>query len=152
MSKSAGFTLIELLTVVAVIAVLSAIAVPSYTQYVTRSKITEATSQLADLRVKMEQWFQDNRTYVGGTCAPTGSAAAQVKYFTFSCIAGQPTPTTYTIQAVGGTASDAGMVGFVYSIDQSNAKATSITAGSPAESAGWTGNGNCWVIRKGGQC
>ena len=50
-----GFTLIELMITVAVIAVLSAIALPSYTDYVTRSKLAEAYAHLADLRVKMEQ-------------------------------------------------------------------------------------------------
>jgi prepilin-type N-terminal cleavage/methylation domain-containing protein len=52
-----GFTLIELMIVVAVVGILTAIAVPSYTNYVIRGKIPEATSQLASKRVQMEQFF-----------------------------------------------------------------------------------------------
>ncbi|MGH8742788.1 MAG: type IV pilin protein, partial [Burkholderiales bacterium] len=63
MKTQNGFTLIELMTVVAVLAILAVIAVPAYNDYVTRGKIPEATSNLADLRVKMEQWYQDNRNY-----------------------------------------------------------------------------------------
>lgn len=143
MKKNRGFTLIELMVVVAVVAILATIAMPSYTAYVTRGKITEATVNLADLRVKMEQWYQDSRTYVGGPCIPAASAA--VKYFTFSCTTGEPTATTFKIQAVGSAAQ--GMSGFTYTIDQSNNK---VTVALPA---GWgTPPANCWAIRQGGSC
>ena len=75
-----GFTLIELMIVVVVIGILSAIAMPAYTDYVKRGKAAEATATLADMRIKMEQFFQDNRTYIGGACAPTST----VKYFTYT--------------------------------------------------------------------
>ena len=71
-----GFTLIEVMITVAIIAILAAIAVPNYTDYVTRSKFTEAHGMLADLRVKMEQYYMDNRRYStttgGGTCGIPG--------------------------------------------------------------------------------
>src|SRR5260221_386939 len=63
MSRQQGFTLIELMIVVVLIAVLASIALPQYTNYVKRGKAMEATSQLADMRVKLEQWYQDNRTW-----------------------------------------------------------------------------------------
>ena len=75
MRRHQGFTLIELMIAVAIVAILSAIAIPSYTEYVQRSRIIEATSTLSSMRVKMEQYFQDNRSYVNactaGTVAPT---------------------------------------------------------------------------------
>lgn len=152
MARRSGFTLIELMMVVAVVAVLAAVAVPAYTDYLKRGKVTEATANLSDMRVKLEQYFQDNRTYVGA-CA-SGSASAlpvppSVKYFTFAC--SNLTGTTYTVTATGGIAgSDQSMVGFTYTIDQANAKTTTL-----APSSAWvtsTTTANCWITRKGNAC
>lgn len=149
MRRMPGFSLIELMIAIAVVAILTTIALPSYRDYVTRGKITEATSNLADMRVKLEQFFQDNRTYVGacaaGTTAPLPTGT---KYFTFTCPT--LTATTFTVTATGIAAQ--GMDGFVFTVDQANTQATAITAGSAAATAGWTGNAACWVIRKGGSC
>lgn len=149
MRHMSGFTLIELMIVVLVVAILSAIALPSYQEYVTRGKITEATSNLADMRVKLEQYFQDNRTYVGacvaGTTAPL-PLAATTRYFDFTCPT--LTATTFIVTATG--RATASMGGFAYSVDQANVQSTVITA--PALTDGWAGNAACWVIRKGGAC
>lgn len=137
-----GFTLLELLIVVGIIGILSAIAIPSYRDYVIRGKITEATSNLGDMRIKLEQFYQDNRTYVGacvgGTIAPLPTGRA----FTYSC----PTLTaaTYSVRALGNASE--GMSGFDYTIDQSNAKATVSVA------PGWTLTAGCWVTKKDGAC
>ncbi|MBS1156508.1 MAG: pilE [Proteobacteria bacterium] len=138
-----GFTLIELMIVVAIIGILAAIAVPSYSQYVARSKITEAISELASYRVRMEQWFQDNRSYQNA--ASTGCGAATVsnaKYFSFACTA--TTSITFTVTA---TATDASLSGLVYSVDQDNTKTTvSVPDGWVQPSA------SCWVMGKSGAC
>ena len=146
MKTQTGVTLIELMIVVVIIGILAMIAVPAYNDYVTRGKIPEATANLSDLRVKMEQFYQDNRTYVGGPCAPV--PASSVRYFTFSCN-GAPTVSTFTIQAVGGVAGgNQSMAGFVYTINESNVKTSTIT-GKP----GWnTPLTACWITRKGGSC
>lgn len=137
MKLQKGFTLIELMIVVAVIGILASIALPAYGDYVLRSKLTEAMTQLASMRVKLEQYYQDNRTYVGG-CPAVGDA----KYFIYAC----PTLTASTFQATATGVATQGTGGFVYTIDQSNAKTTS---GVPA---GWTANAACWVTKKGGTC
>ena len=131
-----GFTLIEVMIVVAIVGILAAIAMPAYTDYVKRGKAAEATSTLADLRVKMEQYYQDNRTYVGGPCAP---GAGTVKYFAYACTVA--TATAYTIGATPVTGE--GMTGFAFSIDQNNAKTSTFD--------GTTG-GTCWLTKKGGSC
>lgn len=138
MKAQQGFTLIELMIVVVVIGVLASIAYPSYTDYLTRGRIPDATSNLSNKRVQLEQFYQDNRTYMGAPACVADSTISD--YFNFSCSV--QTADTYTLQAVGKSA----MAGFTYTIDQSNAKASTITA------SGWTGNAGCWVTKKGGAC
>ena len=134
-----GFTLIELMIVVAIIGILAAIAMPQYSDYVRRGKAAEATSNLANLRIKMEQYFQDNRTYVGGPCAPTTGA----KYFTYACAGNDGTLTTYALQATGVTAQ--GMPNFAFSVDQTNAKTSTFDGTTPSPNT-------CWLTKKGGSC
>jgi type IV pilus assembly protein PilE len=142
MRPARGFTLIELMITIAVIAVLAAIALPSYNNYITRSKLTEAHQVLSDLRVKMEQRFQDARTYAGGPCAPTQAA----KYFVFSCD-GTPDGISFKIQAVG----QLDLTGITFTVDQDNTRATTVTPGSKMADKGYVGAA-CWVTKRGGQC
>jgi len=131
MKAQQGFTLIELMIVVVAIAILAAVAIPSYTDYVTRGKLVEGTSALSDGRVKMEQFFQDNRTYAGGP------APAATPNFTYA--SSNRTLGTYTITATGiGTLS-----AFSYTINESNTK----TSDTP-----WGASTTCWVVKKGGAC
>ena len=143
MKTQEGFTLIELLIVIAVIGILAAVALPSYSDYITRGKIPDATSGLASRRVKMEQFFQDNRTYVGAPDCVADTTASE--YFDFSCSVAA-TATTYTLQAAG----KASMAGFAYTINEAGARATTTTP--PASTKGWAGNAACWVTKKGGVC
>ena len=143
MQASHGFTLIEVMIVVAIVAILAAVAIPAYTDHITRSKLTEATTNLGTLRVQMEQFFQDNRTYVGGPCAP--GAGSDIKYFAYACAVGEPTATTFRLKATGAAA--LGMGGFTLSIDANNVKRTE------AVPASWTAPAaNCWILRKKGSC
>jgi type IV pilus assembly protein PilE len=146
--QAAGFTLIELMIVVAIIAILAAIAVPIYSDYITRGKLTEAQNNLSALRVQMEQYFQDNRTYAGttstscGVTMPTTSASnganTVAKYFTYTCAI---TTSGYTITATGATTQTAN---FTFTIDQNNVHATT-------NANGWYSGTmtNCWVTAKG---
>ena len=98
MKKQLGFSLIELMIVVAIVGLLATIAYPAYSDYLIRGRIPDAASALAAKRVQMEQYFQDNRTYVG---APACDADATTsRFFTFSCNPAA-TATTYTLEAVG---------------------------------------------------
>lgn len=138
MKSSSGFTLIEVMVTVAIVSILAAVAAPVYTDYVTRGRIPEATKELGARRVQAEQFFQDNRTYVGANPACVSDSTG--RSFNFSCSA--QTATAYTIQAVGkGT-----MAGFTYTIDETGTRSSTATA------TGWTGSTTCWVIAKGGTC
>lgn len=131
-SVQLGFTLIELMIVVAIIGILAAIAMPSYTAYVKRGKASEATSTLANARVQIEQYFQDNRTYVGFACPTAG------KSFTFGCAT---TATTYTLTATGKAAESMGS--FEFTINETNTRTSKFDSASSV---------NCWLSSKGGSC
>ncbi len=135
-----GFTLIELMVVVAIIGIIASIALPSYSDYVVKSSLTEAYSSLADTRIRMEQYFQDNRTYTGANGAGMPCVGSNSgKNFNIACAVGA---TTYTVTATG----KATAAGFVFTIDQDNTKATT------AAGSGWASNGACWVTSKSGSC
>ena len=145
----AGFTLIEVMITVVIVGILAAIALPSYSQFVTRSKLMEAQGKLSDLRAQQERYFMDNRSYqLAGACGidgplilatvtMNGDAGAA---FDLSCVA--PNATTYTITATGRAAK--GMGSFSLTVNQANVK-------SSTGPTGWT-SASCWFVRKSGEC
>jgi len=137
----AGFTLIEMMITVAIVAILAAVALPMYSDYVTRSGIPQATKNLDSTRVKMEQYFQDKQTYVGACVAGTVAELPPADNFTYAC--SNLAIDTYTITATGtGNWAD-----FAYSINQDGKKITTKTR------SGWGTDGQeCWATKKGGTC
>lgn len=135
-----GFTLIEAMVVLAVLGILSAIAIPNYSRYVTRGNLVEASNALAEYRVRMEQFYQDNRTYqnAGGACGQ--AVPAGLDNFAVGCaIAAGGQAFTATATGAGTTA------GFVYTINQANVRATTAI---PAHWGALPGDaGTKWVTR-----
>jgi type IV pilus assembly protein PilE len=153
--STTGFTLLEVMIVVAIVGILAAIALPSYSEFVRRGKIIEATTKLGDLRTDMERFFMDNRRYTtlpgsgvrglavaGGRIANyNGDSGRQFDITPVNCA-----DNAYTLRATGIAAK--GMSGFAYDIDQLNQKSTFSLP------AGWTtpSPNTCFAIRKDGSC
>jgi type IV pilus assembly protein PilE len=140
--KTRGFTLIELMIVVMVVAILSAIAIPSYQDYALRARVTQAIAWLSGAQAKMEQCYQDNHAYKisSGVDCCTSASAGNVGDFTGSCAANA---NDFTLTATGNSAST---TGFVYTVNQVDGKTTSVSG-----HAGWN-SGNCWITKKGQTC
>ncbi|MFM2056880.1 MAG: hypothetical protein RLY71_1265 [Pseudomonadota bacterium] len=151
---SRGFTLIEMMIVVAILGILSAIAIPAYTDYLRRGDMPEAFTFLSNYRLQLEQYYQDYRRYDDGTnCGSillsknpdvrltgTPTAASNSKAFQFSCTtsnAGQG----YVLKATG---SGPRTKGYDYTVDQDNTKATTQFKGAASSKA-------CWLV-KGSEC
>lgn len=135
--RERGFTLIEILVVVAIVGILSAIAVPAYQDYVIRARLTEAFSALGSIPTAAEDYWNTNspHTYAGFDRMPPNST-------NFTYALSGATASAYTVTATG-----AGPVaGFVYTIDQNGNRATT------AAPSGWGTSTSCWIDRKGAQC
>ena len=72
--KKNGFTLVELMITVGIVAILAAIAIPSYSAYVMRSNRTDATRTMVADAQALERCYSQTFTYLG--CAPLPAAPA----------------------------------------------------------------------------
>jgi type IV pilus assembly protein PilE len=64
-----GFTLIEMMVTVAIIAILAAVALPNYQQYVVRSNRAAAQSAMMDIANRQQQLLLANRSYAAHDAA-----------------------------------------------------------------------------------
>jgi type IV pilus assembly protein PilE len=131
-----GFTLIELMVTVAVVGILSAIALPSYSAYIFRSKIPTGLDTLATYQARMEQGYQDTGSYGAAACT---AAIPSATNFTLACtVASAGQGFSAVITGVGP------LTGVSYSVDQDGKRLTlTHPKGIPTTS--------CWTIR-GGTC
>ncbi len=139
-SSRAGFSLVELMVVVAIAAIIAAFALPSYRDHMLRSYLPEASSGLQLTALRLEQYYQDHRSYRNGTvCGATLPASQR---FTFSCAS----PTDGQSFLLTATGADA-MAGFTLTIDQQGQTRTT------ALPTGWgSAPLECWITRRGATC
>jgi type IV pilus assembly protein PilE len=103
-----GVTLVELMTVTFVVAILTAIAIPSYRQYSLRANRTDAKAALTSTASVLERCFTRFTAYNSANCnhgLPMSVASGNYK---IQFATGEPTATTFKIEAVpqGGQAKD----------------------------------------------
>jgi type IV pilus assembly protein PilE len=108
MKKQHGFNLVELMVVVAIIGIIVAIAYPSYTEQVRKSRRAECAGAVTSLGSAMERYFTVNSTYLGA--ADGGADTGEPAVYEIQCPVDGGTPTynltisaatasTYTVQA-----------------------------------------------------
>ncbi len=122
-----GFTLIELLLAVAIIGIVSSIAVPSYNGYISSSRATNAKNNLLAIYMKQQEYYTNNNAYysTGATCGNnaslintnifSGQTIISDSYYTY-CIT-QTATTNFTARAT--LTSNAATF---YTIDYNNVK------------------------------
>lgn len=99
--RQSGFTLIELMITVAIIGILLSVALPSYQNYVMKTRRAVAASCLVEHAQFMERFRTTNLTFTGANLASFSSpclADSQASY-TFAFATGEPTGTTFAIEA-----------------------------------------------------
>jgi len=129
-----GFTLIELMVAMAIVAILAAVALPSYSAYVKRSRVPPALDGLSSYAVRMEQRFQDAGSYANsGACAV---AVPTVTNFTVTCVI-SGSGTGFTATATGSGV----MAGYTYTIDYQGTRNTTAHPKGTPPTACWTTRG-----------
>jgi len=93
--KRKGFTIIELMIALAIVAIILALAYPSYTQYVRKGKRGDAQQALMNWSVNQEIWRANHTAYASTSDIP----APNLDNYNLST-SGTPNATTYTLQAV----------------------------------------------------
>jgi type IV pilus assembly protein PilA len=94
-----GFTLIELLVVMIILAILTAIAIPSYLSFRDRANKSAAAADLRAAIPSVEAFFADHGTYAGMTAAGLQASYDQSISPSIIEVVGTPTASSYCVKA-----------------------------------------------------
>lgn len=135
--KNGGFTLMELMITLAIIAILASVALPSYTQYIVRSKLTEGTQTLSTMMITMNQYLSDNGNYWKSATDKTCGGVIPTKpdYFIYSCTTDTTNGNTFTVTMTGILANKT----YTYTVNELGNKAMT----SPETKDCWDIGSNC---------
>ena len=95
-----GFTLIEVMITVAIVAILAAVALPTYRQHVRKSRRAEAQAFLMNVAGRQQQFLLDTRAYASSLATAVGAAPANVAAtYTVTLVAAGGPPPTFVVTA-----------------------------------------------------
>ncbi|MDX9741027.1 MAG: type IV pilin protein [Gammaproteobacteria bacterium] len=86
-SRSQGFTLVELVIVISLIGILAMIAIPAYTDSVTKARRSDGHAALMDLMTRQERFFTERNTYTTDLSDLGVSTASAEGFYTLSAAA-----------------------------------------------------------------
>lgn len=133
-ARTHGFTLIELMVVVAMIAILAALAVPAYQDFVRKARRADAKRDLTALQLAQERWRANNVAYTA-TLGPAGlnwSSTTTEGYYSLAITAADATTYNITAAPVTGKSQTKDSCG-TFAVNQSGPN----TTGSYAKEECW---------------
>ncbi|MGC4011811.1 MAG: type IV pilin protein [Pseudomonas sp.] len=124
--RERGFTLIELMIAVVVVAILAAIAFPSYQRYVLRSHRVEAQAVLSEAAARQERYYSQNNAFASTAAALNMTSNVNALQY-YSLAISNVTATSYTLTATakGAQAKDAQCLSL--SLDQAGTRSNTGT-------------------------
>lgn len=125
-------TLIELMVTVAIVAILAAIAYPSYQDQVRRSRRAAAAAWLMEVSARQQQRIVDVRSYAASYAALSMTTPVEVSPYYTIAVVGAASPPTFSVTATP-TGAQVGERCGVLAIDQAGNK----TAGGVARADCW---------------
>ncbi|WP_426148396.1 type IV pilin protein [Polaromonas sp. DSR2-3-2] len=131
-----GFTLIELMITVAIIGILAAIALPSYQEYVVRTRRVTAGACLMEMAQFMERQYATAMSYAVALPTP-GCQAELTGLYGFAFATGEPTASTYIIEATPTGAQSNDTKCGVLSVKHTGAKGVSTSTSSSVIAECW---------------
>ena len=99
LTRHQGFTLIELLITVAIIGILAAIAIPMYSDYVTRSRRADGQAKLMQVAQDLERCYTQYSTYKHDNCSVLASGAVISEQGFYEITADMPNGSVFTLTA-----------------------------------------------------
>lgn len=146
MRRQRGFTLVEVMVTVLIVAILAAIAIPSYRSQVRKSRRAEAKTALMDLAGREERYFNTNNAYttISGNLG-YGTATSAMTNFSvgggYYGVTANATATTYSIVAIPLTADQLKDTQCLYfSVDNTGKQSANLsTAGTGTDTTS-----SCW--------
>ena len=133
-----GFTLIEVMIVVAIVAILASIVVPSYRDYVMKARRTDGRSALLDTAGILERYYTEYGRYTttvgSNTCAALVPAESSEKYYSLTGTAPVCTDSTFLITAAPQGAQVGDKCG---SLTLTHAQVKGVSGGSLSASSCW---------------